>query len=175
MGVDIRFHHKVSSDTAQAMLSPGYTTPSRCCTFIHTSRSFGVLPAPANLRATLANGWPGRKKLAVACSGHRNRLVATAHSACSKASVRCKCYDLCQHAVNDQSSAPSPAESPAESADEDGSKLHHKNVYGIDKPFGKEEKREDGNYEMSWCVAAPTLLYVCVYGEQRSQSTSCTA
>ena len=38
----------------------------------------------------------------------------------------------------------------AESADEDGSKLHHKNVYGIDKPFGKEEKRKDGNYEMSW-------------------------
>ena len=43
-------------------------------------------------------------------------------------------------------------------ADEDGSKLHQKNVYGIDKPFGNEEKRKDGNYEMSWrAVALPQL------------------
>ena len=46
----------------------------------------------------------------------------------------------------------------ADSPDEDGSKLHHKNVYGIDKPFGKEEKRKDGNYEMSWWAVGPICL-----------------
>lgn len=43
-------------------------------------------------------------------------------------------------------------------ADEDGSKLHHKNVYGIDKPFSNEEKRKDGNYEMSWCGSSPRVV-----------------
>ena len=48
-------------------------------------------------------------------------------------------------------------------ADEDGSKLHHKNIYGLDKPFSKEEKRKDGNYEMSWCVISPASWAVRCY------------
>jgi hypothetical protein len=46
-------------------------------------------------------------------------------------------------------------------ADEEKSKLHHKNVYGFDKPFtSTEEKRKDGNYEMNWCAAltSPSIL-----------------
>ncbi len=126
MGVDIRVHHKVSPDTAQAMLSLGYTTLCRCwltpsCTELHCAparwpeiqrREFCLalhqftylsriwcLEHAVNIKVTLANGWPGRKKLAVACSSRQSRLVATARCGCSKASVRSKCYNLCQRTV----------------------------------------------------------------------------
>ena len=61
--------------------------------------------------------------------------------------VRCPCLQYASSAAQHMNHA-----TPYVRADDDKSRLHHKNVYGFDKPFSTEEKRQDGNYEMSWCA-----------------------